>query len=167
MAKPKWEKLKGKYDPRPLTDEGGFREKVDKARKEHEAAPLENLLLRFQKADEEKEEREQDIKDLNVTLEALDQLIREKLGEQDLRSVTDERGHSYTVKIEPYVSIKDKIAFEKFMAEHPQLDYLWAIQPKSLAGYVKDLLDQGRDAEVPPSVSIFLKSSIQLKRSKA
>ena len=167
MAKPKWEKLRGKYDPKPLPEEGNFREKVERARKAHENESLESLLALYDTFDQKKDEHEQGIKDMNVELTAVDKLIREKLADQDLRAVVSESGHTFAVDITPYVSIKDKIAFMKFMDAHPELDYLWAIQPKSLQAYVKDLLDSGRDAEVPDSVSVFRDEKIKLKRSKA
>ena len=166
MAKPKWEKLRGKYEPRPLTDEGGFREKVDRAKKIHVEESLENLLKLFATFDERKEQHEEGIKEMNVQLEAVDQLIREKYERQGIRSQEDTSGNVFTSSIEPYVSIKDKVKFLAFMDQHPELDYLWAIQPKSLAAYIKDLLDQGLDAKVPDSISVFRKESIKLTRRK-
>ena len=163
----KWDKLRGKFETRPLTNEGGFREKVGQVKDEHKDDSLELLLELFDQADKEKERHEEAIKEQNVEIEALDQLIRENLESQELRAVESAVGHIYKIDIKPYPSINDKVGFEKFVDENPQLEYLWSIQPSSFAAWVKDLLDQGRDAEVPSSVSVFLKSSIKLTRRKA
>jgi len=162
----RWDKLKERYEKAPLRAEEGYRDRLSETIANHSGKTIAELTAAYREARDTKEEHEEAIKGLNLELEALSQLLIEKLEQQDLTSIKTDEGHTFTVKTEPYPSVFDRGILEEHIEKHPELDYLYSVHPSSLSALVKDLLDSGRDAEVPAGVKIFLKSIIQMRRSK-
>jgi hypothetical protein len=158
----KWDGLKGKFPDAPLADPS-FRDKVTFTKDEHKEKTLPELILMFSSVSEEYDEHSAAIKNLNVSFEAVGQLIAEKLEELGLNEVKTSLGKKIIVDITPLTSIADGEAFENFVNADPELKYLWGIKWPSVNAMVKDLLEQGKDDEVPPGLKIYLKRSVKLK----
>jgi hypothetical protein len=160
----KWSGLKDKYPPR-IDGDTDFLEKVREARTANAASTLPELITTFAAARDEKKQHEETIKKLNVLLEALGQLLLEQLEAQDLISIRTDAGQLLTVTTTPYASVVDRGLLEAYLEKNEDLQYLYTVHPSSLNALVKGLLEEGRDAEMPPGVGVFLKSGISIRKA--
>jgi hypothetical protein len=159
----KWSGLKDKY-PRYAEGDPGFLERVQAARAAHAADPFPELIARFAKVRAEKDELKERTQELNVALEALGQLLLEQFETHDLTSVRTNEGKLLYGQVEPHVAVTDREQLETYLDAHADLQYLYRVNWQGLNVLVKELLEQGRDAEVPPGTGIFLKSGIRIRK---
>jgi len=160
----KWSSLKNRY-PRYAKGDADYLEKVSEARAAHAADPFHLLIERFAGLRAEKERLEERIARLNVELEALGQLLLDQFEAQDLTSVRTSAGQLLYVQVTPHVSVADREKLEAYLDEHADLQYLYHVNWQGLNILVKELLEKGRDGEVPPGVGVFLKSDVRIRRS--
>jgi hypothetical protein len=171
----KWEGLKGKFSKTPVGkmsefgSDSSFVTKVnaekDRLRDLHSGSQN-GYFIEMKEAEERKEELNDEIKTLNVRLEALSQLILAQFEAADVSLVKSDIGRTFSIGIEPYPAIINKETFEQFVDERPELQYLWSINASSFKAWVKDKLEQGRDAEIPECVSVFLKSVVKCTKTR-
>lgn len=112
---------------------------------------------------DEKAELEKQIKEINTKLEACSQILVERLEEDGITSFKTDLGTFY-IKDEPYSSVSDRPAFYSWVREN-KLEDLFTIHYQTMSGMVKERLENGE--ELPPGISVFMKSSIQRRTSKA
>jgi hypothetical protein len=160
----KWDKLKGKYEPKPFEDVK-FAEKVDAARLNYASMSLKDLLFHFNDRDHQKDQLNDQIKDLNVELAALGQLIKTHFENLDVHSVQTDFGKTIYLQSEPAPSVQDRPALEAHLASGPDLDYLWSINPQTLKTFIKGLLEQGLDREIPPGITVYYDTSVRIKKT--
>ncbi len=166
----KWSKLEGRYLPSPLgsmsaAGDPSYVARVDLKKVEYSGKKLGELIAAHTGLDAEKDELSARIKEINAELEALGQLIIAQLEDQGVNSVKSDGGRTVFISVEPYVGVADRAAFEAHVVGQPDLDYLWSVHPGTLGTFIKGLLEEGRDEEVPPGLNIFLKKSIRSRKS--
>jgi hypothetical protein len=168
----KWSKLKGRYQDAPASNMGdavnpAWLEKVNTVKASYVGLPLGDLMKTFNGFDEEKDELNVRWKELNIELEALGQLIKDKFSQMDVNSVKTDFEKTIYLAIEPYVSVKDKLKLHEWVDSQPELAYLWGIHPQSLGSLIKGLLDAGQDEQIPDWLQqdIFLKTSVRIRKS--
>lgn len=166
----RWSKLKGRFDETPFSSmtnarDAKFVDQVRLAKIELAKLDQKSLLAKLMEAEQLKDELERQIKDLNVELEAIGQLLKQRFEADGVNSVKTISGRTVYLEVEPYVSVDDKAEFDKFMAAHPELDYMWSVNPQTLATFVKDLLDKDLDDQVPKCLKIWLKTSVNNRKS--
>jgi len=166
----KWDKLKGKYPATPAMNmsAGGdtkFLAKVDFAKVDFAPLTQAELMEKYKTAKAAKEDLESKISQHNVELEALGQLLLKKFEEQDIRSAVCISGHNFYTSVEPYVSYenRDSTGFFEWLDTQPELAHMWTVHNGTLSSYVKNLLEAGLDEQVPPHLSIQLKTQIKMK----
>jgi hypothetical protein len=166
----KWAKLKGKFDKTPLgkmsdAKDASFVQLVDQAKLEYGSLNQDELQREFVEQDLAKDAAKSAERAANARLEALGQLLIARFEEQQVNSVKTDLGKTFTINVEPYVSYESKEEFEKYIVEHPELEYMYTINPQSLSSYVKDLLEQGKDSEIPSCLKVYLKTQMRIRNS--
>jgi hypothetical protein len=166
----KWAKLRGKFESAPASNMSAAAEpkwlaKVDFAKVPYAKLTLGELMKAFDSYDQEKETKENEIKDINVELEALGSMIAEKFQGQEINSIKTDFGKTLYLNTEPYTTVSDREVFEKHVSDTEGLDYLWAVPWQSLNSLVKGLLEAGQDDQIPPGLAVFLKSSVRIRKS--
>lgn len=162
----KWAHLKGVYPERVNGDEGyearvaSYQELVAQCN-----YSIPRLADEFMQLRGLKEEHEAAITELNVKLEATQRQLMERLEAQGLTSAETSSGQKLAIRVEVYPAVTDPEAFTAHLWATPDLDYLRKPHPASLAAYVRGLLEDGKDAEVPPGVSVFLKTTVGVKKA--
>lgn len=168
MAKGKWDHLRKKYEPKPFEDVK-FQEKVDAARlnyielQSNGWGPKE-LMAEFNKFDGEKDDANTRIKEINVELAALGQLIQNHLDATDVRSVQTGFGKTIYLQVEPSVSVVDRDVLEAHVDAN-DLSYMRRIDSQMLKTYVKDKLDQAQDDQIPPGIKIYSDVRVRIRKS--
>lgn len=168
----KWAKLKGKFPDAPVADmdaavDPKYKLKVDAAKLPYQGLSLGDLMKAFSGFKEKKDVLSDEWKAVNLELEALGQLIKDKFEEQDVNSVKTDFGRTVYLNIEPYSYVKKdkKDDFEKRVMEDPQLDYLWSIHHQMLNSWIKDMLEKGNDEQIPPEIEVYLKTQVRIRES--
>jgi hypothetical protein len=164
MAKGKWDSRKGQFPRRAAGDEA-FIEKVSLAKATYACYPIAGLADKWVELKKEKEQHEADVSLLNVELEAIAQVLLDQMEAQDLTHVETNTGQKLGVKTDIYPTVVDKQLLEAHIAANPDLEYLYNVHPASLASFVRDLLERGLDAQLPPGISIFFKSTVGVRKS--
>lgn len=116
-------------------------------------------ILKAARAD--KDAAEEDIKEANTTIEAVNQMMVSLLDEEGINSFRTQDGWQFIQKSELYVAVEDKGNFYAWVKETGQED-LFTINYMTAASVVKDQLEQGQS--LPPGVKIFLKESITVRK---
>lgn len=160
----KWAHLKGVY-PERVTGNEGYEARVAEAQSNLADYSIPELADRFIELRQDKEAHEGSIAELNVLLEAAQRRLMELLEVQGLTSAETSNGQKLSMRTEVYPSVTDPEAFTAHLRATPDLDYLRKPHPASLAAYVRGLLEEGKDAEVPPGVAVFLKTTVGVKKA--
>jgi hypothetical protein len=170
----KWDGLKNKYPKTPvgkMTEYGNdsaFLDKVnarkDELRQQWGGSPN-GYMTDMLEADREKKEFDDLITERNVTIEACSQLLMDHFENQQMTLIRSDLGQTFFTAIEPYPTVTDKAALETFIQERPHLQYLWVINMQGVKALVKAYLEDGRDAEIPPCISVFLKTEVRHRKS--
>lgn len=163
----KWAKLRGKYPVRPHGgDEKNFKEKVEMRAAELAAFETAQLIFLFEQADEQKDAKEQELKDLNVEIEALNKQLISRLDDLGLTSIKTQTGRTLYQSVEPQVSVEDRQALEQHVDQNPELHYLWHLNHQSLVSLLKSMLEDGvPDDQFPPGLKIYLREKIGNRKS--
>ena len=167
----KWVKLKGKYSTTVVSDltsaasDKRFVERVDEKKADYQALTLPELMKWHQEFSTEWDDIEERKKELNVEFEAISQVIQAKFSQMGVSSVDSDEGQNFYLHIEPYISVADREAAENWVESDPQLEYLWSIQPKKLESLIKNHLEKGEDSQIPPCISVFLKTSVRCRKA--
>lgn len=160
----KWAHLKGVY-PERLNGDEGYEARVVEAQTKLTAMSIPELADWFMTYRDEKLAHEDTIAELNVSLEAVQRELLAKLEAQGLTAAETTAGEKLATRVEVYPGITDPVAFTTHLRANPDLDYLRKPHPASLAAYVRGLLEDGKDDEVPPGVSVYLKTTVGVKKA--
>lgn len=159
----KWAHLRGKYPAKPA--EASFEERVAARTAGYVDYSIPSLADEFVDLKQWKSGVEEQVEELNVVLEALQRVLLEKLEAQGLSSAETSSGQKLNTKVEVYPHVVDGEAFSGYLKANPDLDYIRKPHPASLAAYVRGLLEEGKDSEVPPGVSVYLKTTVGVKKA--
>jgi len=166
----KWTNLKGKYEKTPLgsmsgLDDPGFLERVEQLKVEFGELPQADLMKAHRVETNEKSELGDKLKETNARIEAIGQLLIDIFNSQGVSSVKTEDSQSLYISVEPHVTVQDREALYAYIESKPELEYLWATNHMTLSSWVKNLLEEGRDSEVPECLKVWLKTSIRSRKS--
>jgi hypothetical protein len=163
----KWNSLRKKLKKLPLDRD--FKTKVDEEKLRILGMPKKNrspegdfannvrLARLFVNAKLEKQE----ISNLNVTLEALSQLIADSLEGEEVEKVELVDGVTITLHSEPYCSVKDRSKLFAWIKKYRRVELVgvaWA----TLNSMVKGNIESGIKDAVPPGVEVFLKTGVRV-----
>lgn len=161
----KWEKLKGRFEP--VAELPEYQAKVDEAKvlllgtSDASGANAARLARMLVERKGEKERIESELYDINVELNALNQLLLEVMENDGQESLKLSTGETIYQTIEPYSSVEDRAKLLAWIDETGS-QYLLSVQWQTLNGAVKLMLEKG--APTPPGVKVYLKSSVRLLR---
>lgn len=157
----KWEAFKGKFPKYEDNLNFSFNEAV---------ADVKNRLVEFNNSElgskleelsDEKKILEEKIKDLNIDIEAMQQILAERFEANEMQSMTLKSGTTFFMNEEPYSKVVDAKALNDWLVENG-MDEMRSIQWNKLNALVKDYLIAGQP--VPPGVDLFMKSGIRMRR---
>lgn len=125
--------------------------------------PLTKLELCQELDDEDlrKEQLEAELKQINTKLEALNQLLLDKLEVEGDALIRNSFG-SFFIQDEPYTSVVDKQVYLAWVKEQG-LEDLLNVPWQSTNSQVKSRLETGGD--IPPGLKVFIKSTVRRRRS--
>lgn len=157
----KYSHLKGKFEQVQL--EKDQQAKVDEAKNQLMGANVAELTSNFKEARKKKKALENGVKELNVELEALAQLLIALLEDQNLTKAVVNGVGMISVNDEPYASMQDR---EKLLAWiNDGHEELLAVNWQQLNSQVKEALIAG--LEIPPGVKVFIKSGVRFTAKEA
>jgi hypothetical protein len=111
-----------------------------------------------------KDKLEEEIKKLNVCIEALSQLMIKELEADGLEQVRLDTGDLITIKDEPYVSVEERPTFIAWIRQTGQEDLL-TVHYQTMSSMTKKMLQNGENP--PPGLRVFLKQSITRHRPRS
>jgi hypothetical protein len=151
----KWSGLKDKFTA--FVQDPTYQQKVDLEKKT--LAKLSRVLrcAKYAAFKRLKEAAEDEIEKLNVKLEALSQLLVDDLEGEAETKITNDTG-TFSIKDEPYPSVKDKLAFHAWVRSSGQEEIL-TVNYMTMSAIVKAKIEAGE--EIPPGVDVFIKTSIR------
>ena len=160
----RWTELKKTLPPMPA--DAAYQAKVDEVKGALTDKALMKLASAYDQVRAEKEIAEKAISEMNVQLEALTQLLVERLEDLGLTSIKLETGGSFLVTDTPYASVKDKQRCREWFEAHDQRELL---NPHSstLNALVKSRLESGEDPdaiEQELGVKIFMKTGLSRRK---
>lgn len=117
----------------------------------------------FCKIRDHKDQLETQVKELNVDLEALSQLLVHEMEGEGLDLFRLDSGDSLSIKDEPYCSVADKNIFINWIKDSRMEDLL-TVHYQTLSAMTKQRLESGKPA--PPGIKVFMKSSITRRRAR-
>jgi hypothetical protein len=124
-----------------------------------EDANLAALKAKFVDLKLQKQSLEDEIKDLNISIEALNQLITVRMEASGQQNVKFEDGITLYIKDEPLPQVVDRFAFNQWITDTNQ-QALFSVNAKTMSGLVKGLLLEGKPQ--PPGVEVSMKTSIAI-----
>jgi hypothetical protein len=112
-----------------------------------------------------KEEKEQEVSQLNVEIEAATQMLTELLTEEGINSFETSDGWKFIGKVSVFVSISDegKAEFYQWLRKHDHGE-MFSVNYMTASAMVKERIENG--LEIPPGVKIFAKESITVYKPR-
>ena len=141
-----------------------WQEKVTVSKKSYLKLDTVELGREFASFKTQKSNLEANIKELHTELEALSQMIVERLEAGDMEAIELADGIKVGIKDEPYVSIDDKEKFYAWIKKTKQTKLL-TINFQTLNGMTKEMLIAGKSN--PPGTKVFLKTSAKVTGIKS
>jgi hypothetical protein len=137
---------------------------IDNRKVELRQTPNAELADLYNVTRDKKDDLHEQERKLNTTLEAISQLLVDRLETDGLTSFKTEDGTTMYIKDEPYCSAQDKASLLQWVKEQG-MEELLSIHYQTLSGLVKTRLENGE--ELPPGVAVFMKSSIQRRAGRS
>ena len=154
----KYDQLKTKLQPFALETE--YQQKVDEEKKSHIGLSASDLARAFAMIRSMKRDREEQIKKLNVQLEALSQLLVEHLEADAVQKIQLQTGETCYIQSEPYSGIENRDEAIAWLKKH-KLSNMLTIQWQTMNAFNKERLVNG---EPPmPGTKVYLKTSARLR----
>lgn len=122
-----------------------------------EAANVAKLARQFAQTKRAKKKLEDKITALNVDLEALSQLLVDRLETEETQKVELRGGIVISLKDDPYPQVVDRRKIFAWIKQRRMVDLL-SVHHQTLKGLINDALAAGRKPDVP-GVEIFMKTS--------
>ena len=157
----KWAGLRGTVPAAPVESE--YQQKVELEKQKFLEVSKGTKGIEFDKLYQEKKALEARISEINVTLDALSQLMIKDLEGDGLDAIRLADGTLLSIKDEPYTSIEDRDKFLAWIHESGQ-DSLLTVHYQTMNAIAKDRLQQGKT--LPPGLKVFLKQSITRRKGK-
>jgi hypothetical protein len=153
----KYRHLRGKLPA--FENPPAWQEKVGQAKTNYFKLDTIELGKEFASFKIQKNNTEATIKEMNTQLEALSQLIVERLETGELESIELANGIKVGIKDEPYTSIDDQKKFYAWIKKTKQTGLL-KINFQTLNAMTKDMIISGK--KVPPGTKTFIKTSAKV-----
>lgn len=149
----KWSKLKDKLVR--FAEEPSYQSKIDAIKPLFPADRLGRCeeLVNLKKA---KEIHEEEIKDINLKLASLDQLLVEDLETMGETKVANGLG-TFSIKDVPYAKVVDQPAFLAWIRQEG-LEEILTVNYNTMAAMAKDRLE--KNEPLPAGVGVFMKATI-------
>lgn len=161
----KWKSLKGKLDP--WQPEPAYQERVEETKKEYIGLSPTDLAREFKMYEDSKDQLELLIKEKNLAIEAISQLLVSALENADLQSLELESGMKVSLDIKPYVSVlpepEARAAYNKWIHSKPMKGLL-TLNAQTRDGFVKQLLEAGKPA--PKWAKVYIRTKAKLLGKK-
>jgi len=106
---------------------------------------------------------EAQIKEENLIIEAMTQVLVDKLESEDYTSLKLSNGVSLSIKDDVYCSVSDKRIFYDWIESTGQQDLL-SVNYQTMSALTKNLLTDGK--EIPPGISTYFKQGITVRGAK-
>ncbi len=148
----KWAHLKDQFPALPMAPAYG--DVLTAQMEAFRAMPMAQVAEEYNDLAEELAEREQEVKELKLKLEAAERVLDQQMEATGLDSAVI-AGYRWTPKVEPYPLVTDKSVLRDWVDSHMP-DNL-ALPFQTLRSVVKDALEAGD--QLPPGVDVFLKRS--------
>jgi len=165
----KWVKLKGKYDTtfynKDQSSDISFQKSVDEKKKELSKLTLADLFAKHEEARKLKEQIAADERLNNVALSALGMLIHEKFTADGVTSMSNDFGRTVYLEIVPIISVEDSAESRKFFEEHPETGVQLTPVTGTIKTWVKGLLDEDRDDDIPSFLKVLLQTTVKSRKS--
>jgi hypothetical protein len=163
----KWSKLRSTIPA--FENESTYQQKIDKAKismlgENVEDANINRLAALFAQRKQEKDQLEAQTYNLNVELEALSQLLVDRLETESQQSVSLSSGATIFLSDAPYPSIEDEKVFYDWLHKN-KMDELLSLNHQTLKGMVTERLQSGQP--LPPGTKVFLKTSARVRNGVA
>jgi len=159
----KWKNLKGRF-PVATKDEA-FELTVARAQEGFTGLRLKGLLAVLAERDRKKDALNDYLREVNADITALNRLILAEFEAQGVSSVRSDGGITFHERIDVGVGVEAPDVFFAYLNEHPELEYLYDVKTSDVTTLVKDLLEEGKDEEIPPGLKIYLRTSVGMKGS--
>ena len=151
--------------------EPAWQEKIDAFKREYGEnitdANVSVLAVEFAKHKQEKEALEEQISARNVALEAISQMLVERLEADENQNVQLSSGATVFLSYDPYPTVEDKDALLAWIKKK-KMNSLLSLNYQTLRGIVGDIYASGEkieDATHPvPGVKTFLKVSARIRK---
>lgn len=140
-----------------------YQQQVDGVKLNYRAVAVQGLqdyanILMHRKA--EKARLEEKIKEQNLCIEAVSQLLLEGFEEAGMSKAQYPEVGTVYLQDEPYTSTEDKERLLGWVRDqHPEM---LTVQWQTLNAWAKECLVQGQD--LPPGVKVYLKTSVKLRK---
>lgn len=154
----KWSKYKATLPKAPV--DSSFLEKVNASKAEFRQQIGDNINLLGEEYDSiraKKETLEEEIKELNVKIEALVQMVVERCESEGLTMVRLNSGTSLSLKDDPYSQVVDKDAFLDWIKKTNR-EALLSVHYQTMNSLVKEFLEEGQDP--PPGIKVYIKTGL-------
>ena len=162
MAKPKrWENFKGKLPEWQNNDKPDYQEKVNVLKNDLAGIDTIEIAKKFSDLKAEKEEIEKQEYQVNLELEACNQILVERFNAQGgLRGLKLE-DRSFGTKTEPYTKIEDSRAINQFLRDN-DMDELRTVNWQTLNGLAKERLENG-EPEIP-GTKVYMRETVVMRK---
>lgn len=158
----KYRHLRGKLPA--FENPPAWEEKVSEAKQNYLKLDTTELGREFANFKVQKSNLEANIKSINTELEALSQLLVERLETGDLEAIELANGIKVGIRDEPYTSIDDQKKFYAWIKKTRQTNLL-KINFQTLNAMVKDMIISGK--KNPPGTKVFMKTSAKVTGIKS
>jgi len=136
-----------------------WQEKIGEAKGSYFGLSTTELGREFASFKIQKNTAEAGIKEMNTQMEALSQLIVERLEDGDLEAIELANGIKVGIKDEPYTSIEDQKKFYAWIKKTKQTGLL-KINFQTLNAMTKEMIITGK--KNPPGTKVFMKTSAKV-----
>lgn len=141
-----------------------FAERVENAKGEMIGASIKDLARTFALWKKRKDEHEESIKTLNVSLEAVSQLLVEALQTEELGKITTDNGATVYIKDEPYSAVENLEELEAYLKKN-KMEALKKLPWQTMNAMNKSNLESGRP--LLPGTKIWMKTAAALRNGNA
>jgi hypothetical protein len=158
-----------------LKYDGGadYAAKVDAVKQSLVAKPalgtLEALGELYNQVREEKEEIEAVLSDVALQLEAINQLVIERMQDQGLSSLKLAAGGSFIIADKPQVSTEDKSKVREWFKKNG-LEEMLSVHPSTLTSFVSGILEDpidpttGNPKATPDGIKVYMRTTLSRRK---
>jgi hypothetical protein len=116
----------------------------------------------YRAARDVKDELAAKLEDAQVIVKAYEEILQETYEMEGVTSLKLADGSTVSTFVEPYASVKNPLAFRKWVQEQPGLEQRMTLPWTTTNSITKEMLLDGD--EPPPGVEVFVKSKTRLAR---